>query len=80
MQWVQRKSNETEMERKRKAAKLNGVLCSCRVIRTRSLAQVFTKCVSERDRIAQLQRDGDSLEQEWNLTAVFCTIARYKRS
>ena len=63
---IERNGNRTQTE----SGNLNGFLYPCRVIRTLSLAQEFTQCVSERDRFEPLQRDGDSLEQEWSLTVV----------
>ena len=63
---IERNGNRTQTE----SGKLVVVLCPCRVIRTLSPAQTFTQNVSERDSVEPLQRDGDSLEQEWSLTVV----------
>ena len=57
---IERNGNRTLTE----SGEINGVLCPCRVIRTLTLAQEFKQCVSERDSVEPLQRDGDSLEHE----------------
>ena len=57
---IERNEDRTQTE----SSKLNGVLCPCRVIEHCLLLRSLRKCVSERDSIEPLQRDGDSLEQE----------------
>ena len=65
---MQRKSNVTQIERKRKAE--NSMVSSVTAEPQEHCLwnSSLGKCVSERDSVEPLQRDGDALKQEWSLT------------
>ena len=58
---IERNGNRTQTE----SGKLYGVLClSLQSHKTTISSRNLRKCVSERDSVEPLERDGDSLEQE----------------
>ena len=60
---IERNENRTQTE----SGKLNGVLCPSLQSHNNTVScscGSLRKCVSERDSIEPLQRDGDSLEQD----------------